>query len=552
MLVGEATQARHRGRDRLRGRRRARAEGQGGAGPALARAAGRRAPRRRGPVERARGAVRRPRPRVPARQGPVPRDRATSGGRSLVSVVGVAGIGKSRLAWEFEKYVDGLVETSGGTAAAASPTATASRTGRSPRWCACAPGSPRTSSPSDALAKLRTTVERARARRRGARLGRAAPRSICSASTDRVAPRPRGPLLGLAAVLRADGRAAARWCCVFEDIHWADAALLDFIEYLLDWSREPPDLRRSRSRGRSSPSGTRAGDARRAASTRADARAARRRGDGRAPARARPRPARGARARRSATAPTASRSTPSRRCGCCSTAACSSRDGDGYRVSRRRRGARGPGDAARADRRAARRARAGRSGTLLAGRCRCSARRSPRAGSPRSPGLDEAEVEPLLASLVRKELLTLADRPALAGARPVRLPPGARPARRLRDARAPRPQGAAPRGGRATSSARRGIDPDEIAEVIAAHYVDAHAADPEADDADDVKAQARDWLHRAGERAAALAAPEDARPRIRSRRRAGRGRRGLRAAARARRRDGAGCERPGSRRGDAA
>jgi class 3 adenylate cyclase len=27
---------------------------------------------------------------------------------------------------------------------------------------------------------------------------------------------------------------------VFEDIHWADAALLDFIEYLLDWSRSHP------------------------------------------------------------------------------------------------------------------------------------------------------------------------------------------------------------------------------------------------------------------------------------------------------------------------
>ena len=30
---------------------------------------------------------------------------------------------------------------------------------------------------------------------------------------------------------------------VFEDMQWADASLLDFIEYLLDWSREPPDLR---------------------------------------------------------------------------------------------------------------------------------------------------------------------------------------------------------------------------------------------------------------------------------------------------------------------
>ncbi len=29
----------------------------------------------------------------------------------LVSVVGPAGIGKSRLAWEFLKYIDGLIET---------------------------------------------------------------------------------------------------------------------------------------------------------------------------------------------------------------------------------------------------------------------------------------------------------------------------------------------------------------------------------------------------------------------------------------------------------
>ena len=27
---------------------------------------------------------------------------------------------------------------------------------------------------------------------------------------------------------------------VFEDLHWADAGLLDFIEYLLDWSRNQP------------------------------------------------------------------------------------------------------------------------------------------------------------------------------------------------------------------------------------------------------------------------------------------------------------------------
>ena len=30
----------------------------------------------------------------------------------LVSVTGIGGIGKTRLSWEFEKYVDGLVRTS--------------------------------------------------------------------------------------------------------------------------------------------------------------------------------------------------------------------------------------------------------------------------------------------------------------------------------------------------------------------------------------------------------------------------------------------------------
>ena len=29
----------------------------------------------------------------------------------MVSVVGIAGIGKSRLSWEFYKYIDGLLET---------------------------------------------------------------------------------------------------------------------------------------------------------------------------------------------------------------------------------------------------------------------------------------------------------------------------------------------------------------------------------------------------------------------------------------------------------
>ena len=55
-----------------------------------------------------------------------------------------------------------------------------------------------------------------------------------------------------------------------------------------------------------------------------------------------------------------------------------------------------------------------------------------------------------------------------------------------------------------------GIDPDEIAEVIATHYLDAHEADPDAQDADEVRAQARHWFTRAADRASSLAASLEA------------------------------------------
>ncbi len=48
-----------------------------------------------------------------------------------------------------------------------------------------------------------------------------------------------------------------------------------------------------------------------------------------------------------------------------------------------------------------------------------------------------------------------------------------------------------------------GIDPDEIAEVIATHLLDAHRVQPDDADADQVRAEAREWVTRAGERAAA-------------------------------------------------
>ncbi len=54
-------------------------------------------------------------------------------------------------------------------------------------------------------------------------------------------------------------------------------------------------------------------------------------------------------------------------------------------------------------------------------------------------------------------------------------------------------------------------DEDEVVEVIASHYLAAHEAGPDADDAAEIKEEARAMLARAGERAASLAAAAEAR-----------------------------------------
>ena len=83
------------------------AQGQGRAGAALRGPQRRRLRRRRPPRRRAGGPARRPRPRAAPGQGAVPRDpRSRPPGRARRRRR--AGVGKSRLAWEFEKYVDGL------------------------------------------------------------------------------------------------------------------------------------------------------------------------------------------------------------------------------------------------------------------------------------------------------------------------------------------------------------------------------------------------------------------------------------------------------------
>src|SRR5262245_39418131 len=157
---------------------------------------------------------------------------------SLVAVVGVAGIGKSRIAWEFEKYIDGLIEDvwwhrgrclsyGDGVAywALAEMVRMRARIAED-------------DSPEDAIAKLREAIEE---------------QVPDSEERDWVEPRLQH-LLGLTERVASDGEDLhSAWrlffermaesgpvVLLFEDLHWADAALLDFIEYLLDWSRSHP------------------------------------------------------------------------------------------------------------------------------------------------------------------------------------------------------------------------------------------------------------------------------------------------------------------------
>jgi class 3 adenylate cyclase/predicted ATPase len=124
-------------------------------------------------------------------------------------------------------------------------------------------------------------------------------------------------------------------------------------------------------------------------------------------------------------------------------------------------------------------------------------------------GATEADLAPLVDDLVRKELLTVEtdpfspDRGQLAFLQAlvqrVTYETIARRDRRGRHLAAA-----------AYLASDAGMDPDEIAEVIAAHYLDAHEADPSAADADAVRAEARAWFTRAAERAASLAASLEA------------------------------------------
>jgi len=156
----------------------------------------------------------------------------------LVSVVGQAGIGKSRLAWELEKYLDGVVEL------------VRWHRGRSPAY-----GEGVTFWALGEMVRRRAGLVEgdSEAATRGAITATLAQHVADVGERRWMEPRLLA-LLGLAETppggreelfaawrtfferLARDGTVVM----VFEDLHWADDGLLDFIEHLLDWSRNQP------------------------------------------------------------------------------------------------------------------------------------------------------------------------------------------------------------------------------------------------------------------------------------------------------------------------
>ncbi len=162
------------------------------------------------------------------------------GHAQLVSVTGIAGIGKSRLAWEFYKYFDGLTQT------VYWHRGRCLSYGEGVTYWALAD-----------MVRMRCRIaEDDPAEAAGEKLRAALDEHVLDAEERRFVEPRLAQLLGLGEQESRDRQDLfAAWrlfferlaetyptVLVFEDMQWADASMLDFVEYLLEWSRDKPLL----------------------------------------------------------------------------------------------------------------------------------------------------------------------------------------------------------------------------------------------------------------------------------------------------------------------
>jgi class 3 adenylate cyclase/tetratricopeptide (TPR) repeat protein len=428
---------------------------------------------------------------------------AEEGKAQLVCVVGIAGIGKSRLAWEYEKYVDGLADNfwwhRGRCLAYGEGVA---------YWALAEMVRMRADiledePPEPALEKLRAAIEQ-----------------HVPDPEERSWLEPRlAHLLGLAertAPDREDLFSAWRLfferladqgpvVLIFEDLQWADNGLLDFVEYLLEWSRNHPlfvlALARPELIERRPSFGTAGRNLTTLSLEPLAAAAMERLLDGLVPGL--PDELRGQILSRSEGVPLYAVETIRMLL----DRGLLAREGDVYRPT-------GPIESldvpetlhallsARLDGLAAEERRLLQDASVLG-------KSFTKAGLAALSGAAEGDVERLVTSLVRKEVLSVQADPRSPERgqysflqdllKRVAYETLARQERKARHLAAA-----------AHLVGAYGAGEQEIVEVVAAHYLDAYRADPEAEDAAEIKATAQAMLTRAGERAASLAANEEA------------------------------------------
>jgi len=421
----------------------------------------------------------------------------------LVSVVGIAGIGKSRLAWEFFKYIDGLADLvfwhrgrclSYGEGVAYWALAEMVR---------MRAGIAEEESPHSALTKLRGAIE-----------------ENVDDPEERAWLEPRlAHLVGLAertAPDRSDLFSAWRLfferladrnptVLVFEDLQWADAALLDFIEHLLDWSRNHPLFVLALARPELSEARPDWGAGRNSTTLSLEplsARAMEALLDGFVPGL--PTDLRAQILDRAEGVPLYAVETVRMLL----DRGLLTREGEIYRVTGEIGALEVPETlhaliAARLDSLTPEERRTLQDAAVLG-------KSFTKTGLAALSGRSEAEVDPLVTSLIRKEILSIQADPRS----PERghysflqdlLKRVAYETLSKKDRKVRHLAAAAHLEGAWASSEQ------EIVEVIAAHYVDAYRIAPDAEDAVAIKAEACERLARAGERATSLAATEEAR-----------------------------------------